>query len=213
MKGRSRDSFGKPLGESSYEKAYAVLSKDLDAENRLKYFLTHEIMNGERSLELGCTDSLPLPLHSHRLPIRKRSHHLPTRRCSHPPLPTNRHHSLSSAPIGNRSRSSDAQSTNVVELTKQSKKECKHDGCTKPAHRSFWPFCLEHKVVVLCSNCNKNQSKYSGGLCKKCFNNSLSPKQIKEQRLCVKCNLRLSRQIGGRCKVCISDAGGKRVKK
>lgn len=81
---------------------------------------------------------------------------------------------------------------------------CKQRGCSTLAHWNYAGYCASHKKVKkLCTTCKTFLGKFSGGLCRSCFNRKYpTPESIRLARMCIQCLCRETRSIGIRCEVC-----------
>ena len=191
LKGRKRDSLGKPVGTASTKtkRAFAAVKADPDAQKRLSLSLIFESLTRTRKLVMEPTlpTGAPPPRPSLRLPTRSNVKKMSTKseNKKRPPSPP-----LATAP----------------KRPKQPQIQCGHDGCNNFARRMYYPFCNAHKTnVKMCSKCHERESRRSGGLCRKCFRKCFSKEELKEAKRCCKCEVRFSRQIGGRCSECVLD--------
>lgn len=188
LKGRERDSQGKPVGRSGDEKSYAELKNDPIAQKRLAASILFEVLKGERHLEY-ISPRTPPPSAT------------PARR-SRRSIPTSNLRSLSN----NKKRSSSPKSTTVIKRPKKVKIQCAQEGCTKNQSGMYYPFCSCHrKKKKICTECGKGEARQTGGLCRPCFKKRFpNEEELRKARMCVECNIRVSRQIGGRCDDCVS---------
>ena len=191
LKGRKRDSLGKPVGTASNQtkRAFAAVKADPDARKRLQWSVIYESLTRARKLDMEPTlpTGAPPPRPSRRLPTRSNVKKTSTKsenkkRPSSPPLAT------------------------APKRPKQPQTQCGHDGCNNFALRMYYPFCNAHKTNVrMCSKCHERESRRKGGLCRKCFDKCFSKEELKELKRCCECKVRFTRQIGSRCGECVLD--------
>ena len=185
LKGQARDSRGKPVGEiaSKSERAYAAVNADHEAQTRLKCSVLFEVFSCRR--RLGVESTLPTGTPPPR----------------HPCLSARRDVNKARKESKIKKRSQSRPLTTASKWPKQQQTQCSHRGCNKFAMRMYYPFCNLHKTnVKMCLKCHENESRQSGGLCRKCFKKGFSKEELLEARRCSKCKVRFSRQNGGRCK-------------